>query len=114
MVVLRHPLAAAAGRAGLELAGGEADGEAGDRGVLGLAGAVRAHDTPAVLLGELDRGDIHVLNLVWNLLVVIPILCTSLNLEGRIMSIPRHCMSSGLDENPPKSQRFRCKYSRRT
>ena len=42
LVVLRHPLAAGR-RAGLDLAAVGGDGEVGDRGVLGLAGAVAHH-----------------------------------------------------------------------
>mmetsp|Transcript_12165 Transcript_12165/g.36664 ORF Transcript_12165/g.36664 Transcript_12165/m.36664 type:complete len:247 (+) Transcript_12165:149-889(+) len=48
---------AAAGGAGFDLAGAEADGDVGDEGVFGFAGAVGSHDAPAVGLGELDGVD---------------------------------------------------------
>lgn len=49
--------ASPAGGAGLDLAGGEADREVGDEGVLGLSRAVAGHHTPAGLLGHLHRLD---------------------------------------------------------
>ena len=52
LVVLGHTLAT--GRCtSLDLAGTKGDDEVGDDGVLGLAGTVRDHDTPAVRLREL-------------------------------------------------------------
>mmetsp|Transcript_16773 Transcript_16773/g.54607 ORF Transcript_16773/g.54607 Transcript_16773/m.54607 type:complete len:458 (-) Transcript_16773:185-1558(-) len=47
----------AAGRARLDLAGAQSDGQVGNGGVLGLARAMGAHDTPARLLAHLDRVD---------------------------------------------------------
>src|SRR5690606_14458968 len=52
-VVLRGAVAAAR-RAGLDLAGVDANREVGDEGVLGLAAAVRDHVAVAVALGQLD------------------------------------------------------------
>mmetsp|Transcript_13132 Transcript_13132/g.55007 ORF Transcript_13132/g.55007 Transcript_13132/m.55007 type:complete len:343 (+) Transcript_13132:888-1916(+) len=56
LVVLGKALGAA-GRAGLDLAGGEAHGEVSNESVLSLAGAVRGHDAPAGALGHLHGLD---------------------------------------------------------
>mmetsp|Transcript_29550 Transcript_29550/g.94036 ORF Transcript_29550/g.94036 Transcript_29550/m.94036 type:complete len:452 (+) Transcript_29550:172-1527(+) len=56
LVVLGEALRAA-GRARLDLAGAQSDGQVGNGGVLGLARAMGAHDTPARLLAHLDRVD---------------------------------------------------------
>mmetsp|Transcript_38092 Transcript_38092/g.76335 ORF Transcript_38092/g.76335 Transcript_38092/m.76335 type:complete len:202 (-) Transcript_38092:853-1458(-) len=56
LIVLGETLGAA-GRAGLDLACAEADGEVGDVGILGLTGPVRSHHAPARCLGILDGLD---------------------------------------------------------